>query len=147
LQGEVILSPLIGLTGAIGNNAKTPDTDRIVHKALLGLWADNATQQELAQQLRQEKFRISPSCATCPTPCGNTSDYDVQRFHAAAPELQQAQLEVVTELYHFAQNWNGRGELPQVVYKAIAYLGYELEIVSYQELKEELKNAQKDYSY
>ncbi len=133
-----IISALIGLCGAIGNNGKTEETDRIVMQALL-----SADSEEMVGKIHKEKFTISPNCATCQFPCGNTSDYDMERFYDATPEEIQSKLELLGELKRLMrrlQNENGT-RLPDTVYQAIAYLGYGLSADSYQKLTEELKHA------
>jgi hypothetical protein len=103
MNNKRILSALIGLAGAVGNNGKTEHTDAIVRAALLAV--DSDAQIEL---IHREKYAISPNCETCQFPCGNTSDYDMEKFD-------------------------------QAVYKAISYLGYDLNQESYEILLEELK--------
>ena len=71
-----ILSALIGLAGAINNNGKTSDTDAIVRKALLSPGVS------VVEEIHREKYRISPNCETCPSPCGNTSNYPLAAFEA-----------------------------------------------------------------
>lgn len=69
------LSALIGLAGAESNNGKAEDTDAIVRQALLRMH-----EEDWSQRIREEKFRIAPNCATCSAPCGNTSDYPIEKW-------------------------------------------------------------------
>ena len=72
LPDEAVISALIGLAGACNNNPKTLRTDRVLLRALAG---------ELdAEAVRAEKFAVAPDCAVCANPCGNTSDYDMDRL-------------------------------------------------------------------
>lgn len=37
---------------------------------------------------RQEKNVISPNCSTCASPCGNTSEYDVEQWKEYRQKIQ-----------------------------------------------------------
>ena len=126
-----IIGALIGLVGAINNNGKLVDTDQVVREALL-----SEDSEEILGRIREEKYAISPGCATCETPCGNTSDYDTTRFANLDAETLQLKMRVVEALREVA----GRreGELPDVVYQALSYLGYDLQPVSYIDLLQEM---------
>lgn len=82
MQGDSIISALIGLVGAVSNNGKTEQTDRVIREAFLCL-TDAGSEEEMVQKIHAEKFIIAPDCATCLNPCGNTSDYDMAQFYAA----------------------------------------------------------------
>ena len=133
-----IISALIGLCGAVGNNGKTEQTDRIVMQALL-----DADSEEMVSRIHQEKFTISPNCAACQFPCGNTSDYDMGRFYDATKEEIQSKLALLEELKNLIRRLQkeNRTRLPDAAYQAIACLGYGLAAESYQKLTEELKHG------
>ena len=76
IHGDSIISALIGLVGAVSNNGKTEQTDRVIREAFLCL-KDAGSEEEMVQKIHAEKFIIAPDCATCLNPCGNTSDYDL----------------------------------------------------------------------
>lgn len=82
MQGDSIISALIGLVGAVSNNGKTEQTDSVIREAFLCL-KDADSEEEMVQKIHAEKFIIAPDCATCLNPCGNTSDYDMAQFYAA----------------------------------------------------------------
>lgn len=125
-----IICALIGLVGAISNNEKTENTDLIVKRALLS--EDN---DEIIQLIHNEKFIISPNCATCQFPCGNTSDYDENKLENEPEDIHALKLEIIDLLKEKVQE-----RVDDRIYKAIAYLGYELEKQSYFNLLQELKN-------
>lgn len=133
-----IISALIGLCGAIGNNGKTQQTDSLVMQALLA-----ADSEEMVGRIHKEKFTISPNCASCQFPCGNTSDYDMERFYDATQEEIQSKLVLLDELKNLIRRLQreNRTRLPDAAYQAIAYLGYGLAAESYQKLTEELKHG------
>lgn len=133
-----IISALIGLCGAIGNNGKTGQTDSIVMEALL-----SPDSEDMAGRIHQEKYTISPNCASCQFPCGNTSDYDMERFYDATQEEIQSKLEMLEELKNLMRRLQreNRTRLPDAAYQAIACLGYGLTAESYRKLTEELKHG------
>ena len=141
-----VIGALIGLCGAVSNNGKTEQTDAVVRLALL-----HPEQNGMADQIRKEKYRIAPNCAVCETPCGNTADYDMERFYDAPEEVVESKLAVIRALKQTVQadqeNRQSSCKLPDGVYRAIACLGYELDAESYQKLKEELEYDSTDHSY
>lgn len=130
-----IISALIGLAGAIQNNGKTPNTDRIVSEALLLPDSDEAV-----DAIHKEKFVISPNCETCMNPCQNTSDYDIRKWEQEEESIRSFKQQIAQKLYEIAEGYqNGeQKELPDGFYKAISFLGYELIEEYYQKLLEEM---------
>lgn len=126
------LSALIGLVGAESNNGKTEDTDAIVRQALLRMH-----EEDWSQRIREEKFRIAPNCATCSAPCGNTSDYPIENMESWSADQRAIREQVIRELQRIAAV--ERDALPEIVYRAIAYIGYDLELDAYQRLLEDMK--------
>ena len=128
-----VLSALIGLCGAVSNNGKTENTDRVVLEVILSQEPENAV-----QRIHEEKYKISPDCASCPAPCGNTSDGDLSRWNEAPESVRKQKEEVMAALERMAfamaeskakatvENLCGTQELtvPDVVYRAISWLGY-----------------------
>ena len=88
LQGEkkledILTGALIGLARTTYSHLKTENTDRVVTCALSVLVRVDADEKELEKQLEQvraEKLAVAPGCATCVAKCGNTDDYDMDRF-------------------------------------------------------------------
>ena len=72
MQGDSIISALIGLVGAVSNNGKTEQTDSVIREAFLCL-TDAGSEEEMVQKIHAEKFIIAPDCATCLNPCGSTT--------------------------------------------------------------------------
>ena len=126
------LSALIGLVGAESNNGKTEDTDAIVRQALLHMH-----EEDWSERIREEKFRIAPNCATCSAPCGNTSDYPIEKMESWSADQRAIREQVIGELQRIAAEEGNT--LPEIVYRAIAYIGYDLEEDAYQRLLEDMK--------
>ena len=144
-----VLSALIGLCGAVSNNGKTENTDRVVLEAILSQEPEKAV-----RRIHEEKYKISPDCASCPTPCGNTSDGDLSRWNAAPEHIRRLKEEVMAGLERMAEARaksmtenlcrTQEPEVPEVVYRAISWLGYvslnfELGEETGRELLEEIK--------
>lgn len=133
-MNEKIVSALVGLAGANANNGKTKNTDSIVMNALLNCYSSD-NEDEIVRAVIKEKYAISPNCENCATPCGNTSDYDMEKFFqniklkAIKEELIEETVALVKRLYN-----NGKIELPEEIYKAISFFGYDLSVDSYREL-------------
>lgn len=134
MQGDSIISALIGLVGAVSNNGKTEQTDRVIREAFLCL-KDVGSEEEMVQKIHAEKFIIAPDCATCLNPCGNTSDYDMAQFYAADANVIAAKrdmIETICKKMGLLQN------IPEDVYQGIAYLGYDLEPEAYTQIQQKI---------
>lgn len=131
MKNRRIIGALIGLVGAVGNNGKTDNTDKIIKEALL---AEDS--EEMIARIQEEKFIISPNCRTCATPCGNTSDYDMDKLELNSEEIKRIKLRILEQLLHIAGQ---RDDLPESVYKALCYIGYDLDLESYLEVLQELQ--------
>ena len=134
MQGDSIISALIGLVGAVSNNGKTEQTDRVIREAFLCL-TDAGSEEEMVQKIHAEKFIIAPDCATCHNPCGNTSDYDMAQFYAADANVIAAKrdmIETICKKMGLLQN------IPEDVYQGIAYLGYDLEPEAYTQIQQKI---------
>ena len=140
MQGDVIISALIGLVGAVANNGKTEHTDAVIREAFLRL-QDPEREEETVRRIHDEKFTIAPDCATCKHPCGNTSDYDMAKFYATEERSVTAKRELIETLRsRLSAPEEISAALPEDIYRGIAYLGYDLEPESYEQLRNELNN-------
>ena len=134
MNNKKILCGLIGLVGAVSNNGKTADTDNIIITALL-----SEDSEEIIAKIHREKYQISPNCETCQTPCGNTTDYDINALDKWTGEVKLIKQKIIESLVEVAKACKSSGQLPEIAYKAIAYLGYQLDMESYKKILEELK--------
>lgn len=132
MQGEQIISALIGLVGAVSNNGKTQQTDGVIRKAFSQI-RNGGSEQGLVEEVHREKFAISQDCAVCKNPCGNTSDYDMDRFREASEPIQNRKLELIKSIGAYLESVQEE-KLPDLIYQGIAYLGYDLEEKAYVEL-------------
>lgn len=137
MQGEQIISALIGLVGAVSNNGKTEQTDGVIRKAFSQI-RNGGNEQEIVEAVHREKFAISPDCVACKNPCGNTSDYDMDRFHEASESIQNRKLELIRAIGAYLESVQEE-KLPDRIYQGIAYLGYDLEESAYVELIRQIR--------
>lgn len=135
---EKVISALIGLVGAVSNNGKTDETDKIIKNALISI-KDGKDEESVIDMIHKEKFTIAPDCATCLNPCGNTSDYDVDKLKNEPDNVHNAKLNLINTLCDMAASSKGDG-LPDDAYRGIAYLGYELAVESYDEIADKIRN-------
>lgn len=138
MQGEQILSALIGLVGAVSNNGKTERTDDIVRNALKQM-KNGEEDGDLVEKIHREKFAVSPDCAVCKNPCGNTSDYDMRVFHEEDETIRHCKTELMKAVCQDPAV-EAEGPLPDLVYQGIAYFGLELDEASYNQLTKHLKD-------
>ena len=134
MQGDSIISALIGLVGAVSNNGKTEKTDSVIREAFLCL-TDAGSEEEMVQKIHAEKFSIAPDCATCLNPCGNTSDYDMAQFYAADAKVISAKRDLVETV---CKKLGSSENVPEDVYQGIAYLGYDLEPEAYTQIQQKI---------
>lgn len=138
MEKNKIISALIGLIGACNNNPKTENTDYIVIKALAfspePSETSNKTLQALIEEIHTEKYAVAPDCAACQTPCGNTSDYDMNRIYEAEMEIRDLKLEILSAVEELAADiFSSKkiGVLPiesiDFFYKTILYISLDME--------------------
>lgn len=150
-----IISVLVGLAGACSNNPKTPNTDSLILKALafpvLCPEADEERLAEVVDGLYAEKHAISPGCAECVFPCGNTSDYDMDRIYGAEEEIRDIKQQIISGLQNLAACvCRGREQGKDMeldgsfLCRAISYIGFDLEKEVLQELLEEIVGMEKE---
>ncbi len=150
---EKVISALIGLVGAVSNNGKTDETDKIIKKALMSI-KNGENEDSVVDMIHKEKFTIAPDCATCLNPCGNTSDYDIEKLKNAPEDVRNAKLNLINALCEMAVSLKydelsddehsddviSDNVLPDDAYRAIAYLGYDLAVESYDEITDKIKS-------
>ncbi|MDE6725764.1 MAG: hypothetical protein K2J79_09185 [Ruminiclostridium sp.] len=120
-----IISVLIGLVGACNNGVPTKNTDPLLIKALaFSPSSDSGPEiEKLIEEIRAEKNIVSPSCATCASPCGNTSDYDLSLLDGASEEIHSIKLEILTELHRIAKDVEKLYDKDiELLYKSLSYV-------------------------
>ena len=139
MQGDSIIIALIGLTGAVSNNGRTEETDRVIRKGFLEM-ENGEGEEEMVQKIHAVKNTIAPDCAVCKNPCGNTSDYDMTQYYDVEQEVfteKKKLIEAIQKCLKTTEN------VTDDIYRGIAYLGYRLEPEQYRKLRIELCKALK----
>ena len=137
ISNEEVISALIGLAGACNNNPKTLRTDRVLLRALAG---------ELdADAVRTEKFTVAPDCAVCASPCGNTSDYEMDRLYTADREVREVKMQILEAMRETAKSLlqTPKAEI-NLLYKALLYVGSDLDADTLRALLTEVQAFQRN---
>lgn len=138
MEENKIISALIGLVGACNNNPQTENTDRVIIKALAFPQIQSEVAAEtlraLIEEIHTEKYTIAPNCAVCQTPCGNTSDYDMNRIYNADTDVRDLKLKMLSALKELAADLYSRQkqdalseESMEIFYKVLSYISFDME--------------------
>ena len=142
-----IISVLIGLVRACNNNPKTADTDSLLIKALafplLFPKYDDKAISKIIDEIHTEKNSVAPGCAVCTAPCGNTSDYDMNRIHEADDAVRKVKLQILEKLQELAAYACHNREIDsKFFYKALSYVSYDIDEAGLLELLNEAENIE-----
>jgi hydroxylamine reductase len=146
LREEKIISALIGLAGACGNNPKSENTDRIMAESLafplLNPDCDEKAVLEQVEKIYAEKNVVAPNCADCKFPCGNTSDYDMSRIYSAEENVRELKLKVLYLLEKIAETavCNTAAADCDVLYRTLSLVSYDLTEERLRKLADETEN-------
>ena len=154
-----IIGALVGLAGACNNNPKTENTDAVVIKALafplLNPQTDASALQEMIEEIYLEKYAIAPGCATCQSPCGNTSDYDMSRIYDAEDSIRSLKLQILSKLQNLASDLYQNEKMNllsqesmELFYKVLIYISFDMEkeglLAFLEETQESIRKIRKD---
>ena len=138
LQDE-LTGALIGLAKACTTNPKTEDTDRILIEGLFttitNVNFNKETLTDMIARVREEKDKISPGCSCCPSPCGNTNDYDVKQIWNADEDIRSLKSLILFGIrgmaayaYHAMVLGYEDEEVNAFFYKALRVISFDLEM-------------------
>ena len=138
LQDE-LTGALIGLAKACGNNPHTEDTTHILIEGLFttitNVNFNDETLREMIAKVHAEKERVVPNCATCASPCGNTSDYDMKEIWEADEDIRSLKSLILFGIrgmaayaYHAAVLGYEDETVNAFFYKALSFLGFDLKM-------------------
>ncbi len=145
-MAQADLQPLRAeLLGSVIGLARTcttrPPTDSTYGLILAGLhMADDSTQTDaqrltaLIARVRQNKFEVSPNCATCESPCGKNADYDVRRIAKASPDVRQAKEKLLALLFQCGH----RGKMADCVMDSLFALAEDWDAADFTVYQEQL---------
>lgn len=149
---DKVISALFGLIGACNNNPKTVNTDNIVIQALSFVAdcsdCDEKECQDIVEKIYREKNAVAPGCAACAMPCGNTSDYDMERIYNAKEGIRKVKLDILTGLKELASDISNisldNNEINNdFFYKALSYISYDISEQELLVLVDEMKELKK----
>lgn len=146
-----LLGALIALAKTSNSNSKTENTDRILLEGLVAVKTEVFGEEMLQKKLnmaRQEKYAISPNCSTCASPCGNTSEYDVNLWSVESKACQEVKERMMKELLNMAQMiYQGMmlkkdiSEEMYIFYKVLEIVTYEFQVEELEEVQQEIKRC------
>lgn len=148
---EKLLGALMGLARACENNPKTDHTDGVVVEVLAACGGQKeiseGTFAGLLDKIQEEKDAVSPGCASCACPCGNTAPYDMGWIGGTgAGAVKRRLLEGVCLAACSMVNGEMPGAEPETAlglfYRALLLISYELEEEDYLPLLAELSGRQ-----
>lgn len=154
MQRDKIISALIGLVGACNNNPKTENTDYMVVKALafplLYPECGDDDLQRMIDEIYAEKYAVSPGCAQCAMPCGNTSDYDMERINKAPDDIRTVKTDIISELQKVAYSVYSCQEKKldadmEIFYKVLSFISYDLARESFLPLFAEIQEINQKF--
>lgn len=143
-----LLGALIALAKTCNSNFKTENTDRVLIEGLVAAKTEAFGEDMIQKKLdmaRQEKYVISPNCSTCASPCGNTSEYNVNLWGEEDEACQKIKSQMIKELLDTAQMVyqgmmlkNDMSEEMLIFYKVLEVVTYEFEIEELEKVQEEI---------
>lgn len=145
-----LLGALIGLAKSTENTPSTESTLEAILDGLIMLreidtneveW-DEEGLSEMIERIHNEKYKLVPDCATCASPCGNTSDYDANLFWESDKENQKLNLEIIDGLKLLAVCVKEKREagivdeeINSFFYRALAITSFDWSVEALRELK------------
>lgn len=117
---DKLVGVLVGLARATEGKTVSPSTFALIAKSLRALCLcdmgscgkekivqckDGAVQDKiifekdillLVEEVRAEKNRLVPDCASCKNPCGHNDDYDASKIEQSCPQVCSAKKELLS---------------------------------------------------
>lgn len=128
---DALIGKLIGLSRATENNEQLI-SDSTNYALLKGLCARTSDEiSEAIKLLEEEKRKLVPNCFTCASPCGRTSDYDMQELLNEAEESRTLKYAILfgikglaSYVYPAAIQGSSMTEVYDLFYKALFMIGW-----------------------
>ena len=134
---DKLIGTLIGMARACENKEKTVHTNEFFVKGLF-LAATAACQkqnvlEEMVREVQKEKYRIVPDCEHCASPCGNTSDYDLNQLYQEEEPVRSVKFALLDGILSLAAKMDDTvwQQVPKEVcfyfHKVLCMISYDLE--------------------
>ena len=138
LQDE-LTGALIALAKACGNNPKTENTDRIIIEGLFttvtNVNFNEETLRNMIDRVNEEKNRVVPNCSNCMSPCGNTSNFDMNQIWDDQEDIRSLKSLILFGIrgmaayaYHAMVLGYEDEEVNNFFYKALSFISYDVEM-------------------
>ena len=102
-----LLGCLIALARTCSGGTPTENTLPLLQKGLCALSPRSGFSEErlqaLTRQAEEEKYRVSPGCATCTARCGKNEEYDLRRLAEAPESIREIKLTLTENLIRMAR--------------------------------------------
>ena len=135
---RMLLGSVIGLARTCTTRPPTETTPGLILAGLhLSDDAVSATPEQLIalnERIQQNKFEVSPNCATCASPCGKNADYDLRRLDDAPEDVRQAKMRLIALL----QVCGHRGKMADCVMDAVFALAEDWDAADFKVYEEQL---------
>lgn len=135
---RTLLGSVIGLARTCTTRPPTETAPGLILAGLhLSDDAVSATPEQLIalnERIQQNKFEVSPNCATCASPCGKNADYDLCRLDDAPEDVRQAK----TRLIALLQVCGHRGKMADCVMDAVFALAEDWDAADFKVYEEQL---------
>lgn len=144
-----LIGALIGLAKTCSNNPKTENTDQVIIEGLVAVHTQSFGEEMLKKKLekvRQEKHIIAPNCSTCASPCGNTSEYNLdlwnaedEQYRILKEEILQELLKTAVKFYQALMLGKEVSARTEIFYKTLEMVTYDFDVPTLEELKTEIQ--------
>lgn len=116
-----LIGALIGLARATEGNEHliTPSVNAVVSDSLTA--EDPEAVGVCLKRVEEEKRKMVPDCFYCASPCGRTSDYDLNGLASAEPAVRALKEQLLADLCHIAPEVKNGDCLP--LYRALIAVG------------------------
>lgn len=133
---DQLTGALIGLARATNGNEQlvTASTDAAVLEGLsttvTNVNFNNETLTALIERVEEEKRKLVPDCAICASPCGRTSNYDLQEMWNSNEDIRSLKSLILIGIrgmaayaYHAAALGAHDADVHKLLYKALFAIG------------------------
>lgn len=143
-----LLGAVIGLAKTCSNNPKTEHTDRVIIEGLVAVYTLSFGEEMLKKKIenvRLEKHIIAPNCSTCASPCGNTSEYDLDLLEKEEEKCKVLKEGILQKIQETAGKFYQKmmlgvdvSEQTEIFYKTLEMITYRLDLSALEELQKEI---------
>lgn len=122
---DELFGALIGLARATFGNEDliTPSTFAVVVEGLSAIADDSDQLTDLIRRVNEEKYKLVPACFYCSSPCGRTSDYDMDQLNSSPENIRFLKISILSQLSALAGGDPSSLPAESMIYRALAAIG------------------------